>query len=166
MRHCAVTPGHCVARIIEWISGNKLQGLVLPHPAPAQLPPKQNSLLDVASNFSDFFFLFHFQGLNRRPKACSLDFLWTGGVPDPKPLLRGTPLAFLPKISSDIVIFIRIDCDIVIRCEANTSISSQEEWTIIIPSRYQLSMVSCFVGVKIQETRWKYLFCNFPNSNQ
>ena len=86
------------------MTGNRSDSL-LPRPAPAlpcpaRLPPKQNSLLEVASNFSDFFFLFHFQGLKRRPKACSLDFLGTGGVPDPK--LLGTPLAFLPKICSDI----------------------------------------------------------------
>ena len=55
------------------------------------------SLFEAASNFSDFFFRFHFQGLNNLPKAWSLDFLWIGGVAEPKLLLLGTPFAFFPK---------------------------------------------------------------------
>lgn len=39
-----------------------------------------NLHLEVASNFSDFFFLFHFQGLNNRPKLENLLFLGGGGL--------------------------------------------------------------------------------------
>ena len=61
-----------------------------------------NLLLDVASNFSDFFFLFHFQGLKRIPSAWRRDFLWIVGVASPRLLLLGTPLAFLPEIIENI----------------------------------------------------------------
>ena len=62
-----------------------------------------NLLLDVASNFSDFFLLFHFQGLKSRPKAWSLDFLWIVGVASPRLLLLGTPFAFLTEKNSIII---------------------------------------------------------------
>ena len=39
-----------------------------------------NLLLEVASNFSDFFFFFHFQGLKSLPSICILVFLCAGGV--------------------------------------------------------------------------------------
>ena len=34
----------------------------------------------MASNFSDFFFFFHFQGLKSLPSICILVFLCAGGV--------------------------------------------------------------------------------------
>ena len=40
----------------------------------------RNLLLEVASNFSDFFFFFHFQGLKSLPSICIRVFLCAGGV--------------------------------------------------------------------------------------
>jgi len=40
----------------------------------------EHLLLEAASNLSDFFFLFHFQGLKRRPKLENLLFLGGGGL--------------------------------------------------------------------------------------
>ena len=60
------------------------------------------SLFDAASNFSDFFFRFHFQGLKSLPKACSLDFLCWGGEPArvwPPPR---TPFAFFPATTNNV----------------------------------------------------------------
>ena len=62
------------------------------------------SLFDAASNFSDFFFRFHFQGLKSLPKACSLDFLCWGGEPVPPrvwPPPR-TPFAFFPATTNNV----------------------------------------------------------------
>lgn len=71
----------------------------------------KNLHLDAASNFSDFFFRFHFQGLNSLPRAenlltvvavltgflskCKDDVLV---VAEPKLLVRtAVPFCFLPK---------------------------------------------------------------------
>lgn len=55
---------------------------------------------DVASNFSLFFFLRHFQGLKNRPSALNLLFRSSGGVrtPDPKLFVRrAAPFCFLAE---------------------------------------------------------------------
>jgi hypothetical protein len=45
-------------------------------------------LLEAASNFSDFFFRFHFHGLKSLPNAENLDLVRsTGGVRAPEPRL-------------------------------------------------------------------------------
>jgi hypothetical protein len=52
---------------------------------------------EAASNLSDFFFLFHFQGLNNLPRAENLLFLSNGGVlvPDPRLFVRmAAPFCF------------------------------------------------------------------------
>lgn len=53
--------------------------------------------LEAASNLSDFFFLFHFHGLNNLPRAENLLFLSKGGVlvPDPRLFVRmAAPFCF------------------------------------------------------------------------
>lgn len=57
-----------------------------------------DSHLEAASNLSDFFFRFHFHGLNNLPKAENLLFLSSGGVrvPEPKLFVRNAaPFCFL-----------------------------------------------------------------------
>lgn len=57
----------------------------------------KNSHREAASNLSDFFFRFHFQGLNNLPSAENLLFLSKGGVraPDPKLFARNAaPFCF------------------------------------------------------------------------
>lgn len=54
--------------------------------------------LEAASNFSLFFFLFHFHGLKSLPSAENLLFLSRGGVlvPEPRLLVRSAvPFCFL-----------------------------------------------------------------------
>lgn len=53
---------------------------------------------EAASNLSDFFFRFHFQGLKSLPRAENLLFLSRGGVLAPEPRLfvrRAAPFCFL-----------------------------------------------------------------------
>lgn len=68
-----------------------------------------NLHLDAASNLSDFFFRFHFHGLNNLPKADNLPLVlrskggmwvdWGLGVPDPRLLvLMAIPFCFLAEI--------------------------------------------------------------------
>lgn len=52
---------------------------------------------EAASNLSDFFFRFHFQGLKSLPRAENLLFLSKGGVLAPEPKLfvrRAAPFCF------------------------------------------------------------------------
>lgn len=52
---------------------------------------KMYSLLEAASNFSDFFFRFHFHGLKSLPKAENLDLVRSAGgvrAPDPRLFVR------------------------------------------------------------------------------
>lgn len=57
-----------------------------------------NIHLDVASNFSLFFFLRHFHGLKKRPSALNLLLRSSGGVRTPLPRLlvrSAAPFCFL-----------------------------------------------------------------------
>lgn len=71
----------------------------------------KNLLLDVVSNFSDFFFRFHFHGLKSLPNAENLLGCFRSNckglvrVPDPKLLVRSAvPFCFLAKNVITIII--------------------------------------------------------------
>ena len=59
-----------------------------------------NLHLEAASNLSDFFFRFHFQGLKSLPRAENLLFLSIGGVLAPEPKLfvrKAAPFCFFAE---------------------------------------------------------------------
>lgn len=77
------------------------------------------SLLEAASNFSDFFFRFHFQGLKSLPNAENLDLvLSAGGVRAPEPRLfvrTAEPFCFLAVLEKNMLnIVYRTNSSIII----------------------------------------------------
>lgn len=66
---------------------------------------------EAASNLSDFFFRFHFQGLKSLPRAENLLFLSKGGVLAPEPRLfvrKAAPFCFFAATTRDNFTFICI----------------------------------------------------------
>lgn len=65
---------------------------------------------EAASNLSDFFFRFHFQGLKSLPSAENLLFLSKGGVLAPEPKLfvrKAAPFCFFAAIKKN---YINVSC--------------------------------------------------------
>lgn len=63
---------------------------------------------EAASNLSDFFFRFHFQGLKSLPRAENLLFLSKGGVLAPEPKLfvrRAAPFCFFAARRKRIILY-------------------------------------------------------------
>jgi len=64
---------------------------------------------EAASNLSDFFFRFHFQGLKSLPRAENLLFLSKGGVLAPEPKLfvrKAAPFCFFAARRKRIILYI------------------------------------------------------------
>lgn len=73
----------------------------------------KNLLLDAVSNFSDFFFRFHFHGLKSLPNAENLLGCFRSNcnglvrVPEPKLLVRNAvPFCFLAKKLQIVIIYL------------------------------------------------------------